>query len=180
MTENEAIEKHKEDCRRCRDKACVHGWDCLQKKDIEVYEKIQQYRAIGTVKQIMEMQFATEQEHDEVLKYRAIGTVEEIERSMQNVSVLLAENEVLKLYQAIGTIDEFKALKEEVELYRNLDKTNFSDGYNRAIDEFSEVLRTDVESFVAEVNGIRADLLTLDYFSEFVFEVAEQMKEGVE
>ena len=46
----------------------------------------------------------------------------------------------------------------------------------KAIDEFAEKLNTDVESFEAEVNGIRADLLTLDYFSEFVFDVAEQMK----
>lgn len=45
------------------------------KKLVVCLEELQQYRAIGTVKQIMEMQFATEQEHDEVLKYRAIGTV---------------------------------------------------------------------------------------------------------
>ena len=48
----------------------------------------------------------------------------------------------------------------------------------KAIDEFAEKLNTDVESFEAEVNGIRADLLTLDYFSEFVFEIAEQLKGG--
>ena len=47
---------------------------------------------------------------------------------------------------------------------------------NKAIDEFAEKLNTDVESFVAEVDGVRADLLTLDYFSEFVFEVAERLK----
>jgi hypothetical protein len=48
---------------------------------------------------------------------------------------------------------------------------------NKAIDEFAEKLSTDVESFVATVNGIEADLLTLDYFDEFIFEVAEQLKE---
>lgn len=47
-------------------------------------------------------------------------------------------------YEAIGTVEEFKALKEEVELYRNLDKTNFSDGYAKAIDEFAEALKADV------------------------------------
>ena len=46
----------------------------------------------------------------------------------------------------------------------------------KAVDEFAEKLNTDVESFVAEVDGVRADLLTLDYFSEFVFEVAEELK----
>ena len=36
MTESEALEKHKEDCRRCKDKACERNIQCLQKKDIEV------------------------------------------------------------------------------------------------------------------------------------------------
>lgn len=48
---------------------------------------------------------------------------------------------------------------------------------NNTIDEFVEKLSTDVESFVATVNGVEADLLTLDYFDEFIFEVAEQLKE---
>lgn len=48
---------------------------------------------------------------------------------------------------------------------------------NNAIDEFAEKLSTDVGSFVAIVNGVEADLLTLDYFDEFIFEVAEQLKE---
>lgn len=46
-----------------------------------------------------------------------------------------------------------------------------------AIDEFAEKLSTDVESFVATVNGVEADLLTLDYFDEFIFDIAEQLKE---
>lgn len=49
MTENEALEKHKEDCKKCWDKACEHNIQCLQKKDIEVYEELQKYRAIGTI-----------------------------------------------------------------------------------------------------------------------------------
>lgn len=49
---------------------------------------------------------------------------------------------------------------------------------NQVIDEFAEQMQEKVESFQAEINGIRADLLTLDYFSEFVFEIAEQMKAG--
>jgi hypothetical protein len=46
----------------------------------------------------------------------------------------------------------------------------------KAIDEFAKKLKTDVESFTAEVDGVRADLITLGYFSEFVFEVAEKLK----
>jgi hypothetical protein len=47
---------------------------------------------------------------------------------------------------------------------------------NKAIDEFAEKLATNVESFQAEVNGIRADLMTEDYFHEYIWKIAEQMK----
>ena len=47
---------------------------------------------------------------------------------------------------------------------------------NKAIDEFVEKLSTNVESFQAEVNGIKADLMTEDYFHEYIWEIAEQMK----
>ena len=42
------------------------------------------------------------------------------------------------------------------------------------INEFEERLVTDVESFKADVNGYEADLMTLDYFTEYVWDVAEQ------
>ena len=48
----------------------------------------------------------------------------------------------------------------------------------RAIDEFAERLQDKVESFQTEINGFRADVLTLDYFVEFVDEIAEQLKAG--
>ena len=51
-------------------------------------------------------------------------------------------------------------------------------GYMKAIDEFAEKLLTDVEGLTAEVNGTQADVLTLDYFTDFVLEAAEQMKKG--
>ena len=89
--------------------------------------------------------------------------------------------EDLKEYRAIGTIEEFKALKENQ--FFNFDSPVVrvdKKSYDKAIDEFAEKLNTDVESFVAEVDGVRADLLTLDYFSEFVFEVAEKLKGGAE
>ena len=47
---------------------------------------------------------------------------------------------------------------------------------NKAIEEFAERLITNAESFQAEVNGFRADLMTHDYFIEFVDEIAESMK----
>lgn len=50
----------------------------------------------------------------------------------------------------------------------------------KAIDEFAERLQDKVESFQAEINGFKADVLTLDYFVEFVDEIAEELKGGAE
>ena len=47
---------------------------------------------------------------------------------------------------------------------------------NKVIDEFVERLSTNVESFEGVVNGIRASLMTEDYFHEYIWEIAEQMK----
>ena len=57
-------------------------------------------------------------------------------------------------------------------------RTNDKEILNKAIDEFAEKLLTDVESFTAEVNGMQADVLTLDYFTDFVLDMAEKMKKG--
>ena len=52
----------------------------------------------------------------------------------------------------------------------------YDDGYNKAIDDFAEMVCEKVESFTATVNGVRADILTIDYLTEFVFGIAEQLK----
>lgn len=49
---------------------------------------------------------------------------------------------------------------------------------NNIIDDFAEKLLVNAESFQAELCGIKADLMTLDYFTELVWEVAEEMKKG--
>ena len=70
MTENEvneALERHKKDCRKCRDKACKYGIDCLQKIDIEVYEELLRYRAIGTVEELKLLQLQNHLGRDEAL-----------------------------------------------------------------------------------------------------------------
>ena len=54
------------------------------------------------------------------------------------------------------------------------------EGRTKAIDEFAERLQENVESFQTEINGFKADVLTLDYFVEFVYEIAEQLKGGTE
>ncbi len=74
------------------------------------------------------------------------------------------------VYKGQITQDEYDALIKKLDGH---DK----EIRNNTIDEFTEKLSTDVESFVATVNGIEADLLTLDYFDEFIFDVAEQLKE---
>ena len=52
----------------------------------------------------------------------------------------------------------------------------YDDGYNKAIDDFAEMVCEKVESFTTVISGIKADVLTLDYLTEFVFEIAEQLK----
>lgn len=92
--------------------------------------------------------------------------------------------EELTEYRAIGTVEELQSMKEKNDTLRALYEDARKEGNHliakeraAAIDEFAEQMQEKVESFQAEINGIRADLLTLDYFSEFVFEIAEQMKE---
>ena len=85
--------------------------------------------------------------------------------------------------------------EEEIEMDRDCDKcvyhtsgscskwecdfTTISDIRNRAIEEFSERLQENVDSFKAKINGIEADVMTLDYFADFVYETSKQIKEGI-
>ena len=58
--------------------------------------------------------------------------------------------------------------------------TSIQEIRNKSIDEFAERLQENVESFQTEINGFKADVLTLDYFVEFVYEIADQLKGGAE
>lgn len=117
---------------------------------------------------------------EELQQYRAIGTVEGYENAIEAYTetyILMKEyKSKSKDFEAIGTIDDFKALKEEVELYRNLDKTNFSDGYNRAIDEFADELIN--HSLYADIG--KGNETKMEWVSPVtrIKEVAEQMKGG--
>ena len=88
------------------------------------------------------------------------------------------ENECMKAVQSCGFNVNKEELTKALQYDRGQYEKGYKDGYEKAIDEFAEKLVTDIESFEGIVNGIRANLLTLDYFSEFVFEIAEQMKAG--
>ena len=47
---------------------------------------------------------------------------------------------------------------------------------NKAIDDFEEKLCNEVESFNVTVEGIKVDVLSLDYLIEFVYEMSKQLK----
>lgn len=52
---------------------------------------------------------------------------------------------------------------------------------NKTIDEFAEKLcdRFTDDSMTVMLDGIKADILTLDATTEIIFELAEELKEGV-
>ena len=57
MDYQEAMEKHKKDCRRCREKIYKHAikkFSCLQEIDIKAYEELMSYRRIGTLDEVRE------------------------------------------------------------------------------------------------------------------------------
>lgn len=68
-------------------------------------------------------------------------------------------------FNSVGTTFSQKELEEHDKQIRN-----------EAITEFAERLQDKVESFQTEINGFKADVLTLDYFVEFVDEIAEEMR----
>jgi len=115
MTENEAIKELKSDIEICSsdcDGACKYfvkkeysyECTCLKAVSLNALEEIQQYRAIGTVKEIKikEAQFARLSEG------------------------YLNDLSLLREYQAIGTIEELKALTE-----KSVAKKPLNDGMQR-------------------------------------------------
>jgi hypothetical protein len=95
-------------------------------------------------------------------------TNEEIIKTCENCKYEFEDYEGEHCRHCIHNAEEHFELKE----------MNEKEIRNKAIDEFAEKLITDVESFEGIVNGIRADMLTLDYFTEYVDETAEQLKAG--
>ena len=124
---------------------------------------------------------------EEIQQYRAIGTVEgyelAINESIDKHNLMIVYKDRLKEYESIGTIEEFKVLKNtDIPIIHGKAELDLNDNEvrNKAIDEFAERLQENVESFQTEINVFKADVLTLDYFVEFVYEIAEQLKCGAE
>ena len=62
---------------------------------------------------------------------------------------------------------------EELKAYRTLDKTNFSDGFNKAIDDFADRLKQENKETLPTHSGF-----CKMNFDEVVDEIAEQLKAG--
>lgn len=117
MTENEAKEWLTE-LKDCEETQEFYYADCVKEAfdvAIKTLEEIQQYRAIGTVRQVQD--FIADWR-----KYKEFGTLEDIQTMKDNASFsgvelaqIAAMQMRLKDYEAIGTVEEFKALKEKSE-----------------------------------------------------------------
>lgn len=124
MTENEAIGQLKYMYKTCMNEKCKHKGQCdlcCESKDmaIQALEEIQQYRAIGTVKQFEWCKDASHWKElfkDKLEQYEAIGTVEDIQEVMALCKSL---QDTTCKYMDIGTVEEFKALKEKNEPKKN-------------------------------------------------------------
>lgn len=145
MTENEALEMHKEDCKRCKDKACKYNHKCLQKKDIEAYEELARYRATGLKPEEIDSEFIHEV-LDEIQQYRSIGTVDDFkfykkcheEESYEfcgeygtdtcgckgRIQYLEEQN---AQYKEIGTVEECRAAVERMKPKKPIDHVMFGD-----------------------------------------------------
>ena len=109
------------------------------------------------------------------------------ENAEETIDMAIKALEKVQKFESIGTIEEFKALKEEVELYRNLDKTNFSDGYAKAIDEFVKAEDYLMDKIKEETADVNIDfewrkVVCLDDIRRMLHqglcEIAEQLKAG--
>ena len=89
---------------------------------------------------------------------------------------LTERTEPLTLKEVLDFIDDTNISKRDAHELKSRIVDVVLDSEDRAIDEFVEKLATNVESFEGIVNGIRASLMTEDYFHEYVWEIAEQMK----
>lgn len=107
------------------------------------------------------------------------GLIKFCDEKSKNIKLKAEPQVFIEIAQAL---EELKALKKEVELYRNLDKTNFSDGYNKAIDEFAEMLKEKYEEHNFDLCLRQNDYYSYSnscmLFESYIDKIAEQMKEG--
>lgn len=59
----------------------------------------------------------------------------------------------------------------KIELIKEYDK-----GYNKAIDEFTEKLMENIESFEIKIDEAIVDVLTLDYIFDLISNISEELK----
>lgn len=96
MDYQEAIEKHENDCRRCREKIykyAIKKFSCLQEIDIKAYEELMSYRRIGTLEEFKKLK--------------------ECEISGIQLAEIACSLNRLKDYQRIGTLEEVREAVEK-------------------------------------------------------------------
>lgn len=151
---------------------------CMAK---DVLEEIQQYRAIGTVRQVQD--FIADWR-----KYKEFGTLEDIQTMKDNGSFsgvelaqIAAMQMRLKDYEAIGTVEEFKALKdidEDLRLkycYEDLSSAElrgYCQGSDEAVDNFAKFLHDKAK----ENNGLRLSSETRSRTQPNIFDYLEEFK----
>ena len=83
--------------------------------------------------------------------------------------------------QASEAFNQIAEWLEELKAYRTLDKTNFSDEYNRAIDDFAEKLNAKCDGMIKDKwNSNVAPVSWAEAYADFnddIDEIAEQLKE---
>lgn len=99
---------------------------------------------------------------EEVKAYRAIGTVEDLKTMKENgaftgveLAQILAMQMELKKYQSIGTVEELQEMKsgDFTEHLLNMGYTKgIKDGYNKAIDDVFDFLKTQRDKKYMKVN----------------------------
>lgn len=123
MTESEAIAK----CQSCNnhcpqaEMACeiAKGRMYATKELIKCQKELEQYRAIGTVSELREL--------ERCMKV----TTQNFEEAMKNIKILGNINsqltEYLQKYQDIGTVEEFRQLKEKATAKKPIDRIMFKE-----------------------------------------------------
>ena len=88
----------------------------------------------------------------------------------------LAEREYMITPIRTMTINQIMERKDDLLVSADDIKELARQERNKAIDDFEEKLCNEVESFTVTVEGIKVDVLSLDYLIEFVYEMSKQLK----
>ena len=117
---------------------------------------------------------------EEIQQYRAIGTVKQFEWCKDASHWKELFKDKLEQYEAIGTVEEIKSYFNDNRKAGY--KHGYSDGYAKAIDEFAEKLKETLNTYIedAKDEGDYTYIKPFEISKRAVKEVAEQLKDGGE